>query len=402
MRFEEYLHTKTTVNSKAIPYFLHWISLYQKYLKQSGTSLVGFQKSLMYLYLPWQIDQAMEAIKHFEYYESSQTTGPKNVDHDLHMNWDESKRQMSDVLRLRQKSLQTEKAYMSWLCRFSDFVQKKPEDLSSQDLKNYMSYLAVEKHVSSSTQNQAFNALLFFYRNIVETSVDGLEKTVRSKIPAKLPVVLSKEEIQRILNHLPNVMHLMACLIYGGGLRLNECLSLRVKDLDLEKPSIHVVQGKGNKDRYTLLPAKLITDVKEQIVRCQKIYSEDRRNQKPGVSLSPSLMKKYKNASTEWSWFWLFPSRDFCLSPYTSLPVRHHMHPSTLQRSFKTATRLAQIDKRATVHTLRHSFATHLLESGYDIRTIQTLLGHASVETTMIYTHVAVKNRMGVISPFDS
>ncbi|MDA3958182.1 integron integrase [Oceanispirochaeta sp.] len=402
MTYKDYLEQKSSIKPKAIPYYLQWISLYQSFLgKQNNDgSLIGFQKFMVESYAPWQIDQAVDAVKHFEYYRTMKNKDacalPKNRG-----NWDLVTQQMKDILRLRHKSLQTEKAYMQWLSRFAHFSRKNPLQLGSEDLKNYISYLAVEQHVSSSTQNQAFNALLFFYRNILETPIDGLEKTIRSKIPARLPVVLTREEIFSILSLLNDQHKLMASLIYGGGLRLNECLSLRIKDMDLQKPALHIVQGKGNKDRETLLPVALIQDVVHQMEMSRQLFEKDRKKNWPGVPLSPSLMRKYKNATVEWNWFWLFPSRDFSLCPYTSKPLRYHMHPSSLQRSFRSAVVRAGITKRATVHTLRHSFATHLLESGYDIRTIQVLLGHASVETTMIYTHIASKNRLGVRSPFD-
>jgi integron integrase len=402
MTFTEYLEKNTNINPAAIPYYQQWIVLYQNYKKKSGMSMVGFQKSLMHMYQAWQIDQAVDAVKYYEYFNSSHEHSIKLVsaNKDILL-WDTAKKQMQEVLRLRQKSYQTEKTYMHWLIRFSEFTDKSPEKLLSRDLKDFISYLAVEKAVSKSTQNLAFHALLFFYRNIIETSVEGLETTIRSKIPAKLPVVMDKEEIEAAFCHLPPTHLLMGGLIYGGGLRLSECLSLRIKDLDLKKHCITVVQGKGNKDRQTLLPIKLIPSIEEQMSVCKSLYCSDRRDNRPGVSLAPALRRKYVNAATDWNWFWLFPSRDFSFCPYTSLPFRHHIHPSTLQRSFKTALRIAGIQKRATVHTLRHSFATHLLEAGYDIRTIQSLLGHVSVDTTMIYTHVAGKNRMGVISPYD-
>ncbi|MDC7235368.1 MAG: integron integrase, partial [Spirochaetales bacterium] len=266
---------------------------------------------------------------------------------------------------------------------------------------HFLSYRSVEQGIAVRTQNLAFNALLFFYRNILEVEVRDLESSIRSKVPARLPVVLTRDEVDRIITHLPSQHKLMANLIYGGGLRLSECLSLRIKDVNKEKQTVHVIQGKGNKDRFTLLPSKLGPQLEEQITYSRNLYCADRRECRPGVSMPGSLQLKYPAADKEWKWFWLFPSRDFSADPYTAKMVRHHIHPSTLQRSFRTAVRLSGIEKRATVHTLRHSFATHLLESGYDIRTIQTLLGHASVETTMIYTHVAGKNRMGVISPLD-
>ncbi|MDC7242095.1 MAG: integron integrase [Spirochaetales bacterium] len=402
MTFTEFLTNKAGLSPKAVPYYQNWIVLYQRYLKEHGddSSMISFQKSLMHRYQPWQIDQAADAVKYYKFYQSN-THKVNSEGKAPSLKWDETKKLMQDVLRMRQKSLQTEKAYLHWLQRFNVFTGKEPSELSSEDLKSFISHLAVEKHVSGSTQNQAFNALLFFYRNVIEVSVENLQESVRSRIPARLPVVLSREEIYRILPYLDEPYLLMASLIYGGGLRLNECLSLRIKDIDLEKNTIHVIQGKGGKDRITLLSEKLKPSLEKHIDKIREVYCSDRNSGNPGVSMPPGLEKKYRKASVEWSWFWIFPSRDFSLNPYTSLPARHHMHGSSLQRAFKQAVRLSGITKRATVHTLRHSFATHLLEAGYDIRTIQQLLGHESVETTMVYTHVAEKNRLGVISPFD-
>ncbi len=292
---------------------------------------------------------------------------------------------------------------MYWVYSFKDFTGSKlPSDLSETDFKSYLTYLAVERKVSVSTQNQAFNGILFLYRTVLDKDVLNLQEAVRSKIPARLPVVLSKEEISRILCCLSSSYKLMASLIYGSGLRLEECLSLRIKDLDLEKPSLSVRMGKGARDRETLLPKGLIPNLKMQVKAVQTLYDSDRKNNFPGVALPTALQRKYPKASYEWSWFWLFPSSGFCESPFDKNQVRYHQHPTGLQRAFKNAISAAGISKKASVHTLRHSFATHLLEAGYDIRTIQELMGHSSVHTTMIYTHVAGKNRMGVISPADT
>ena len=403
MNYEEYLKNTVKINPRYIPFYLQWVSIYQKFLKEGNSTILGFQKSLMGRYKDWQIDQAVEAVRQYNYFCSKHRISHSNVSNNNQPAWETARFNMKELLRLRGRSFQTEKSYLKWLDKFCNFLDGKPPNrLCSDDLRNYLSYLAVERRVSIATQNQAFNALLFFYRNILEIEVRDLEQTIRSKLPRRLPVVLSREEIRRVFSYLEGDALLFSEITYGGGLRLSETLNLRVKDINLEKGCITVICGKGGKDRMTLLPVRLNDLVRKKLDENRRLYEEDRRGDQPGVSVRESLLRKYPGASKEWNWFWLFPSSSFTVDPYTNRPVRYHLHPSTMQRQFKTTLKLAQITKKASIHTLRHSFATHLLEAGYDIRTIQELLGHSSVETTMIYTHVATKNRLGVISPGDN
>jgi integron integrase len=257
------------------------------------------------------------------------------------------------------------------------------------------------KKVSASTQNLALNALLFFFRNVLETDLGDIRSAVRAKRRQNLPVVLSRPEISRLIDRMEGTPQLMARLIYGCGLRHNECLRLRVKDIDMDRNCLTVRFGKGNKDRTTVLPESLTPDLVSHLNSLRAFYAEDTATGIDGVYLPGALERKYPNAGREWPWQWVFPSRKLSVDPRSRSVRRHHVHKNTLPRAVKKGAAQAGIHKRVTVHALRHSFATHLLEAGYDLRTIQELLGHSSVEPTMIYTHVAAKNRLGVKSPLD-
>ena len=274
--------------------------------------------------------------------------------------------------------------------------------MNQSDVKDFLTYLAVDRKVSSSTQNQAFNAILFCYRHILDVSIDGLDAVIRAPRRRRLPVVLSKQEVIDLFKQLNGGNLLRARVIYGCGLRLQECLNLRIKDLDFKSHRVTVRGGKGDKDRQTLLPEKLIGDLNDHIRHVRTLYNKDQKNRVAGVYLPYALERKYPNAGKEWGWQWIFPSEKLSIDPRSKIVRRHHVHSTNLQRAVKNAAKQVGIIKRVTVHTQRHSFATHLLESGYDIRTIQELLGHSNLRTTMIYTHVAGTNFMGVKSPFDS
>ena len=306
-------------------------------------------------------------------------------------------------MRLKHLALRTEKTYLAWISRFRAFTAATSlAELSEEHLKHYLSYLAVDRKVSAATQRQAFNALLFLYRNVLSREVIGLGTVIPSRKPRRLPVILTKEELQEIFRHLSGMHRLIASVIYGGGLRLHECLSLRVKDVDFARNCLVIRAGKGDKDRETVLPERAAAELKQHLARIRSLYERDRRRSLAGVWVPESLARKYTGAAKEWGWFWVFPSSKLSIEPGANVVRRHHLYPTTVQKAFQQAVRRAGITKRATVHTLRHSFATHLVEKGYDIRTIQELLGHADVSTTMIYTHVAVKNKLGVASPLDS
>jgi integron integrase len=309
---------------------------------------------------------------------------------------------MRTAIRLRHLAYSTEKTYLLWLRSFRAFIEgKDPAQLMGKDLQDFLSHLAVEKNVSAATQNQALNALVFLYHNVLDKKIENELNAVRASSRRRLPVVLTTKEIERNFEYLDGVPLLMAMLIYGCGLRLQECLRLRIKDIDLYQNMVIVRSGKGDKDRRTVLPESLKEEIIRHISEVKLVYEKDRKENISGVWLPDALERKYPNAGKEWAWFWLFPAKALSVDPYTSFVRRHHIHPATLQKAFYDALRKSGVTKQASVHTLRHSFATHLLENGYDIRTIQELLGHANLQTTMIYTHVASKNILGVRSPLD-
>jgi integron integrase len=319
------------------------------------------------------------------------------------LGWNTVEERIIRLIRLKHLSYRTEKSYLSWLARFKSFVDERDcTTLTEQHLKNFLSFLAVERKVAGATQKLAFNALLFFYRHVLDIEIGGLATVVRSKIGRRLPVVLSKEEIRRIFSHLEGTHLLMATIIYGSGMRLQECLSLRVKDVDFSRNCLTIRGGKGNKDRETVLSERVGERLKRHLENVRALFDKDRKGKVAGVSLPGALDRKYQSAGEEWGWFWVFPSTNLCIDPLTRVVRRYHVYTTTLQKAFRQAVREAGITKQATIHTLRHSFATHLIEKGYDIRTIQELLGHSDVSTTMIYTHVATRNKLGVTSPADS
>jgi integron integrase len=310
--------------------------------------------------------------------------------------------QVRQAIRTRHYSPRTEEAYVGWIKRFIFFHNKRhPVDMGEPEIARFLSSLATESHVSSSTQNQAFNALLFLYQEVLQRKIALIEGVVRAKIHRRLPVVLTKEEVQRLLTCVEGTPWLMAMLLYGAGLRLMECCRLRVKDIDFCRNQIVVRAGKGDKDRHTMLPAT----VKEPLLRhlhvVKRQHEEDLKAGLGRVSLPNALERKYPNAGKEWGWQWVFPATSHFIDRVTGEKRRHHLHESVLQKAFKEARLKADITKPAGPHTMRHSFATHLLEDGYDIRTVQELLGHADVSTTMIYTHVLNRGGRGVRSPLD-
>jgi integron integrase len=305
-------------------------------------------------------------------------------------------------MRLHHRSVSTEKTYVGWLRGFRRFIGgKEPGDLEGRDLQDFLSYLAVEKHIATSTQNQALNAVLFLFRHVLGKDIDYTLDAVRARQKRHLPVVLTPQEVHAIFARMEGIAALLARLIYGSGLRVSEALGLRVQDVDFEQNLVIVRSGKGDKDRRTMLPEILKTDLLQHRAEARVLHDHDRKNGVNGVWLPGALERKYPNAGKEWGWFWLFPAKGLSVDPRSLDVRRHHLLPGSLQKAFKSAVTQSGITKRASVHTLRHSFATYLLEKGYDIRTIQELLGHQNVQTTMIYTHVAKKNILGVKSPLD-
>ena len=310
--------------------------------------------------------------------------------------------QVRAAVRVRGYSRRTEKAYVAWVRRFVRFHDTRhPRELGEADVTRFLTHLAVDRKVSASTQNQALSALLFLYRDVMRKELSWLDDVVRARRPARLPVVLTRAEVTAILGRLEGVPWLMASLLYGAGLRLLECARLRVKDVDLERREIVVRDGKGGKDRVTLLPESLHDPLRAHLERMRRQHQSDLAGGTGSVELPTALERKYPRAPWEWGWQWVFPATRQYRDPATGHRRRHHLHETVLQRALKDAVRAAGLAKPASCHTLRHSFATHLLEDGYDIRTIQEILGHRDVSTTMIYTHVLNRGGRGVRSPLD-
>jgi integron integrase len=305
-------------------------------------------------------------------------------------------------VRLLHYSIRTEEAYVQWVRRFILFHKKRhPAEMGADEIRQFLSHLASYGQVSASTQNQAASAILFLYRQVLDVDLPYVEGVERAKRPARLPTVLTREEVRRLLSCMSGTLHLMASLLYGSGLRLMECVRLRVKDLDFGYGQIVVRDGKGEKDRRTVLPPPLAERLRHQVERARLLYEEDLRRGHGRVYLPYALARKYPSAAAELCWQWVFPAKKLSKDPRSGEVRRHHASEDALQKGVKAAARQAGLCKRAGCHTLRHSFATHLLEDGYDIRTIQELLGHADVSTTMIYTHVLNKGGRGVRSPLE-
>jgi len=303
-------------------------------------------------------------------------------------------------IRTRHYSLRTEKAYLFWVRRFILFHGKAhPRDLDESHVGAFLTHLAVRENVAAATQNQALNALVFLYRHVLERPLGEVQGVVRAKRPRRLPVVLSREEVRRLLAHLQGLHWLVACLQYGAGLRLMESLRLRVKDLDFEHRAILVRDGKGGKDRVVTLPEDLVAPLRGHLEAVSVAHRKDLADGYGEASLPFALARKYPGAARSWGWQYVFPASHRARDPYSERILRHHLHESAVQRAVRGAVRAAGIHKPASCHTLRHSFATHLLERGMDIRTVQEQLGHASVQTTQIYTHVLQRGGRAVLSP---
>ncbi|MGH2811398.1 MAG: integron integrase [Actinomycetota bacterium] len=307
------------------------------------------------------------------------------------------------VLKARHYKPKTIKAYLFWIKRFIKFVSQRELDLiREREVNEFLTNLAVKENVAASTQNQALSALLFLFDKVLGRPLDRIEGVVRARKPQRLPTVLSRAEVEALLSELDGVPRLVAQLLYGGGMRLNEVLNLRVKDIDFDRREITIREGKGKKDRVTMLPGAVIVPLNCHLAEVKRIHDADLARGLGRVPLPTALDRKYPRADREWVWQWVFPASSYYTDRETRLEYRYHLHPTVVQKAVRAAALRAGIPKHVTPHVLRHSFATHTLEDGYDIRTIQELLGHASVRTTQVYTHVLNRGGHGVRSPLDA
>jgi len=308
-----------------------------------------------------------------------------------------------EVIRTNHFSYSTEKTYVSWIYRFITFHDKRhPNEMGGKEIADFLTNLAVERKVSASTQNQALNALVYLYKKVLKIPLDNFDFKL-ARIGKRIPVVLSRDETQKVLSNLQGEFHLMASILYGSGLRLSECLNLRVKDIDLSLHELIVRGGKGNNDRRSILPGLIIPQLKRQIEKARLRLEENLLlTGFMGASMPEGLENKYPGAPKELAWQYIFPARKPAIDPRSGRLKQHYRHESFLQKAVKNAVRKSQITKNASCHTFRHSFATHLLEDGYDIRTVQELLGHKDIRSTMIYTHVLNRNKFNVQSPLDT
>ncbi len=310
--------------------------------------------------------------------------------------------QVSEKIRLRHYSYRTEKSYKHWIKKYILYHNKThPDKLGGEALNAFLTHLAKEKKVSASTQNLARNAVLFLYKSVLNKDIGDSNKYIIAQRSRKIPTVFSQEEAKKVLAMMNGTNALIAKLLYGTGVRISECLQLRIKDVDFAQNIITVRDGKGEQDRVTMLPESLKELLKHQIEKVTYLHEQDRKDKAPGVYIPYSIEKKYPNSGKELGWYFIFPGRSLSKDPVTGIVRRHHVHESSVQRAVKKAVKKAGIYKQASCHTFRHSFATHLLENGYDIRSVQELLGHKDVRTTMIYTHVMKKGPLAVKSPLD-
>lgn len=308
--------------------------------------------------------------------------------------------EVRNAIRVKHYSIRTEQVYVDWVKRFILFHGKRhPKEMGAVEVRDFLTHLAVDRHVAASTQNQALNALVFMYKVVLEQPLGEIDGAVRAKRPQRIPVVLTVEEVRRLLRHLEGVQWICACLMYGSGLRLMECLRLRVMNLDFDHRAVLVRNGKGGKDRVVTLPDDLIPVLGRHLEGVRNVHEKDLADGFGAVHLPNALARKYPNAPKEWGWQYVFPASRRSMDPRSGVERRHHLDESSIQKAVKVAVRKADIHKKASCHTLRHAFATHLLERGMDIRTVQEQLGHKDIRTTQIYTHVINRGGSAVISP---
>lgn len=412
--FQKYLLEKNLVPPQNAPFFALWVSRFLDHARRNEFAALEYQETAVLEFLEslksvnhvqdWQYRQASDSLRlyYFHYLGKTDSRTAKAVaSRNVNDVIDETKR----LLRLKHYSYSTERTYIQWILRFLEYVgqtsKKAVSETDTSDFKNFLSHLALKQRVSASTQNQAFNAILFFFRNILGKETGNLADTVRAKRGQKLPVVFSVEEVKRLLGCLNGKDLLIAGLLYGAGLRLMELARLRVKDIDMDLNTLTVRSGKGDKDRTTILPVAIKDQLEKHLSEVRSLHESDLACGYGEVHLPDALDRKYPKAGKKWAWQYVFPAGNLSVDPRTGLVRRHHIGDSTIQEMIKKAINKAGISKHATVHTLRHSFATHLLMNGVNIREVQELLGHKNVETTMIYTHVMRDMAGAPKSPLD-
>ena len=421
MEFEDFIKRFHLVPPEKARFYVYWVERFVKYYKYKSSKSVK-QTIASYLetmetdmrFSDWQVKQAADAILLYaeRYLEQNSSFLSKNGSIGSKLlgagnkqkwgGWKDIFSKLHETMRLRHYSPRTEKSYRLWINKFRGYLNNRnPHTLEGKDVKNFLTHIALHDRVSASTQNQAFNALLYLFRNILKKDLNDLKDTIRARQRRKLPIVLTREEVQLLFSFLDSPYILMAQLLYGSGLRLLECIRLRVKDIDFTNNVLIIRAGKGEKDRTTILPDKIKESLKAHLKRIKRLHLDDLKKGYDGTTLPDALEKKYPNANKEWPWQWIFPSKNLLVHPKSGKVLRHHIQPSSLQRKIKEAVRKSDISKPASCHTLRHSFATHLLEAGHNIRTIQELMGHKNVNTTMIYTHIVRKSYSDVSSPLD-
>lgn len=412
--FQRYLLEKNLAPAKNVPFYAHWVSRFLDYARRNEFSALEYQEAAVLGFLDslksenhvldWQHRQANDSIRlyYFHYLNKTDTRSVKAVASD---SMSEIIQETKRLIRLKHYSYSTERTYLQWIERFLEYARQTAKkaitETDASDFKNFLSHLALARRVSASTQNQAFNAILFFFRYVLGKEVGNLADTVRAKRGQKLPVVFSVEEVKRLLACMNCKDLLITGLLYGAGLRLMELARLRVKDIDMDLNTLTVRSGKGDKDRTTILPATVKDQLKNHLIEVKSLYESDLSRGYGEVPLPDALSRKYPNAGKEWAWQYVFPANNLSVDPRSGRVARHHISDSAIQEVIKKAIRKAGIPKHASVHTLRHSFATHLLMNGVNIREVQELLGHKNVETTMIYTHVLRDMSKAPKSPLD-
>ena len=415
--YEEYIQQHRLAKDDQVPYYVTWVKWFVDYCDSDRKNLswdkvTAYIQSISRSLAEWQVRQADDALTIYLGSYLPQIHGINTTEQSTRYkipvrpgegSWEITSQAVVDAIRLRQYSRQTEKSYTSWVRQFAEYLSfPAPVSVTPLDVRNFLTHLTTRRSVAISTQNQAFNALLFLFRYVFTKDLTDLGRVPRPKRKPKIPTVLTVDEVRRLIGNMNGTCRLMAELIYGAGLRRKECVELRVKDIDFEHRTIIIQSGKGDWSRTTLLPDSLCDRFRGQIEKVAQLHRKDLKMGYGSVQLPHALALKYPSASRELAWQWLWPAGRISHDSRSGFTGRYHLFASTLGKQVHRATAAAQISKKVGVHALRHSFATHLLEAGTDVRTIQELLGHQSIETTMIYTHVAKSRYGGMRSPLDN